>query len=69
MVDDPLKSLSQRKHHPDSHALDDWFLYGPKDPEIAQLVHRLAYERGLSLVAIEHIIKQALQNRIAELDQ
>lgn len=69
MVDDPLKPLLQQKHHPDSHGLDDWFLYGPKDPEIAQLVHRLAYERGLSLAAIELIIKQALQNRIAELHQ
>ena len=52
------------RHHPDSHELHDWPMYGPKDPEIANLVDRLAYDHGLRVREIEEVILQALQNRL-----
>ena len=56
------------ENHPDDHSgLLDWQLYGPKDPEIADLVYLLAYEKNLSLREIEDVIKTALQNKILEL--
>lgn len=58
----------QVRHHPDDHSgLVDWQLYGPKDPEITDLVYRLAYEKNLRLQEIEDVIKTALQNKIHEL--
>ncbi|AUM73770.1 hypothetical protein [Paracoccus jeotgali] len=50
--------------HPDSHELHDWPMYGPKNPEIANLVEELAYEHGLRVWEIEHIILRALQDRL-----
>lgn len=51
--------------HPDSHDLDDWSQYGPKDGEIANLVSQLAHRHGLRLAEIEAIITHALRERIA----
>ncbi|MGZ3215096.1 DUF429 domain-containing protein [Paracoccus sp. T5] len=51
--------------HPDSHELDDWALYGPKDPEIAQLVGRLALNHGLRVQEIEDLLIKALKEQIA----
>jgi hypothetical protein len=53
------------KNHPDSHELHDWPLYGPKDPEIANLVDQLAYDHGLRVREIETIILRALNERLA----
>lgn len=53
-------------HHPDRHELNDWALYGPKNPAISQLVDRLAFDHGLRLREIEEFILQALKNRLAE---
>jgi len=55
------------KYHPDSHELDDWSLYGPKNADIANLVEHLAYHFEMQLVDIEHIIEMALRAKIAEL--
>ncbi len=52
--------------HPDSHELHDWPIYGPKDPEIANLVDRLAYDHGLRVHEIEEVILRALQSRLSE---
>jgi hypothetical protein len=52
--------------HPDSHELHDWPIYGPKDPEIANLVDRLAYDHGLRVHDIEKVILRALQSRLSE---
>lgn len=51
--------------HPDSHDLHDWPLHGPRDPEIADLVDRLAYDHALRLCEIEGIIRDALSERLA----
>lgn len=53
------------RHHPDSHELDDWGLYGPKDPEICRHVDRLALDHGLRVREIEDLILQALKDRLA----
>lgn len=53
-----------RKHHPDSHELDDWQLYGPKSGTIFHLVSRLAYEHDMRVADIEKLIEEALQNKL-----
>lgn len=54
------------RNHPDSHELHDWPMHGPRDPEIAELVDRLAYDHGLRLHEIEDLILQALTKRLSE---
>jgi hypothetical protein len=55
------------KPHPDEYnGLLDWELYGPKDPEITQLVYQLAYGKQFRLAEIESVIKEALRQRMAE---
>lgn len=54
------------KTHPDSHHLHDWPIHGPQDPEIANLVDRLAYDHGLRVREIEIIILEALRGRLSE---
>lgn len=54
------------RHHPDRQDLDDWALYGPKNPEISQLVDRLAFDHGLRVKEIEDTILQTLKNRLHE---
>ena len=46
--------------HPDTLAIRDWALYGPRDPAIASLVEQLAYEQGMRLEDIEQLIADAL---------
>lgn len=48
--------------HPDQHAIDDWFLYGPKNVDIENLVRELTLERGLRLAQVEDEIVTALRN-------
>ncbi len=52
------------EHHRDSRELHDWPICDPKDPEIARLVNRLAFDYGLRVCEIEQIIVDALRNRI-----
>lgn len=49
--------LQQR---PDAAAVRDWALYGPRDPQIAILVERLASERQMQLDEIERLIVDTL---------
>lgn len=46
--------------HPDAAAIRDWTLYGPRDPQIAVLVERLAIERQMRLDDVEQLIVKAL---------
>lgn len=55
--------------HPDSHILDDWVLYGPRDARIEQLVSRLALDHGLRVAEIEDLIIAALERRMLRLEQ
>lgn len=54
------------RHHPDSHAVNDWAIYGPKNPEIAWLVDRPTLDHGLRVREVEEFILQALKDRIAQ---
>lgn len=54
--------------HPDSHDLDDWFLYGPKNPKIAELVSILAKEKGMRVSEIEAFVEAALRNLLKSRD-
>jgi glycogen synthase len=56
------------RHHPDSHELDDWHLYGPRNPKIVEFVSRLAYEKGLRVSEIETVIEKALQQHLLVLE-
>jgi hypothetical protein len=56
-----------RRHPDDYNGLIDWPEYGPRNPEIAQLVDELAYGRGLRLAEIEEILADALRRKLAEL--
>lgn len=47
--------------HPDQRAVDDWFLYGPKNVDIENLVRELTLERGLRLAQVEDEIVTALR--------
>lgn len=55
------------QNHPDSHELDDWPLYGPRDPGIARLVVKLAEQHQLRLAEIEAIMLDALRGELARL--
>lgn len=46
--------------HPDQRAVDDWFLYGPKNGEIENLVRELTLKQGLRLAQVEDEIIAAL---------
>lgn len=54
------------RRHPDSHLLDDWVLYGPRDARIEQLVSRLALDHGLRVAEIEDVIIDALERLLDE---
>ncbi|MDM7457774.1 MAG: hypothetical protein P3W94_000125 [Paracoccus sp. (in: a-proteobacteria)] len=54
-----------RSNHPDSHELDDWLLYGPRDPSIARLVVQLAEQHQMRLADIEAIMLAALDRHLA----
>lgn len=53
-------------HHPDSHELDDWPIYGPKDPQISKLVERLALRHRMRVKDIEALIVTALEEQLAK---
>lgn len=53
-------------HHPDSHELDDWPIYGPKDQQISTLVARLALNHRMRVKDIEALIIAALEVRLAQ---
>lgn len=55
----------QSRHHPDSHELNDWHHFGPKNSEIADLVYRLAYEEDMRLADIEQLMVGALKERLS----
>jgi hypothetical protein len=57
------------RRHPDSHLLDDWVLYGPRDARIEQLVSCLALDYGLRVAEIEGLIVEALEQRLLQLEQ
>ena len=48
------------EQHPDAAAIRDWALYGPRDPQIAVLVERLASERQMRVNEIERLLLDAL---------
>ncbi|MDN3711750.1 hypothetical protein QWZ10_07730 [Paracoccus cavernae] len=51
--------------HADRQELDDWAIYGPKDPEISRLVARLVLDHGLRVRDVEALILVILQEKIA----
>jgi hypothetical protein len=53
--------------HPDSHELNDWALYGPKDGKIFELVIQLARDHGMRERDIERIIEKALEDKLKKL--
>lgn len=57
--------------HPDAEALRDWPLYGPRNPNIANLVLQFATEQHMRLHEIETLIEKALkaQAQKSETDQ
>ena len=55
--------------HPDQHELYDWPMYGPKNPEIANMVERLAYDHGMRVRDIEEVILLALRGRLREAER
>lgn len=52
---------ASRVHPDDAHHLGDWWIYGPRDNRIPELVEALA-QSGLRLDAIEEKIVDCLQN-------
>ncbi len=57
-------NAQQSRNHADSHELNDWHLFGPKNSEVADLVLRLAYEKGMRLADIEQLMVKALSERL-----
>lgn len=49
----------------DSHELDDWAIYGPKNPQIPTLVTRLAVRHHMRVKDIEALIVVALREQLA----
>lgn len=56
-----------RSNHLDSHELNDWPLYGPRDPNIALLVVQLAEQHQMRVADIEAIMLAALRAELARL--
>lgn len=54
------------EQHPDAAAILDWALYGPRDPQIAALVERLASENQMRLDEIEQLIVASLTAELRE---
>lgn len=54
--------------HPDRQALDDWALYGPKNPHIAELVRELALQHEFRIADIESHIEARLREWLEILD-
>ncbi len=62
-----IRKLDDGVEHPDQHAIDDWFLYGPQNQQIEPLVRQLAIEHGLRLAEVEEFIVAALETRLLAL--
>lgn len=58
---------SDTGEHPDKHAIDDWFLYGPQNQEIEVLVRKLTIGHGLRLSSVEALIVAALEQKLQEM--
>lgn len=54
--------------HPDRQALDDWAIYGPGNPRIAELVRRLALLHDLRAADIEARIEAGLREWLQRLE-
>lgn len=54
--------------HPDRQALDDWAIYGPGNPRIAELVRRLALKHDLRMADIESHIEAGLREWLQRLE-
>ena len=54
--------------HPDRQMLDDWAIYGPATPRIAELVRQLALRHGLRVANIESHIEAGLQEWLQRLE-
>lgn len=55
---------NSKSEHPDQHAIDDWFLNGPKEQEIESLVRELTLSHGLRLAEVEHVLVDALRKKL-----
>ncbi|WP_421702764.1 hypothetical protein [Aliiroseovarius sp.] len=53
--------------HPDIHQINDWFLHGPQNPRIEELVRELTLERGIRLSEVEELLSLALENKLLEM--
>lgn len=61
-------SSASRLHPDDAHSLGKWWLYGPRDPRIIDLVTFLAHS-GIRLEAIETSIVEFLEKWRAAIDE
>ena len=59
--DDTGSSVAQ--DHTERHEVHDWFLYGPRDARIAELVNDLVIQHGMRITDVENLILIALQNK------
>jgi hypothetical protein len=57
-------NVGAEENHPDQHQIDDWFLYGPQNPEIEALVRELTIGKGLRLAEVESLIVNALEEKL-----
>lgn len=54
--------------HPDRQALDDWAIYGPTTPRIAELVRQLALQHDVRVADIESHIEAGLREWLQRLE-
>lgn len=59
----PNTEAKPHVEHPDSHEINDWFLFGPKNSQIEELVRELTLVHGLRLCDVEGLIVAALEER------
>jgi hypothetical protein len=59
----PNTEAQPRAEHPDNHEINDWFLFGPKNGHIEELVRELTLTHGLRLSEVEGLIVAALEER------
>ena len=52
-------------HPDDTHLLHDWYIYGPRDSVIFELVNALAH-KGLRIQEIEKLIEASLRAKLTE---
>lgn len=57
-------SENSRPEHPDQHAIDDWFLNGPKQQQIEPLVRELTLSQGLRLAEVKRVVVCALREKL-----